>query len=259
MRLVVKVGTSILAHDTGMLNIRRVEKLCEVLSDIRSSGIDLVFVTSGAIGVGQGKLAMEERPVDVPMVQAAAAVGQCELMYTYDKMFHAYDHVAAQVLISETDLKDEERKNNFINTMTVLMELGAIPVINENDTVSTQECMNTVGDNDVLSAVIANEINADMLIILSNVNGLYDSNPLKNPDAQVLSVVNNIGPRHYAAAEGIISKIGPGGMYSKVKAADIATEKGCTVVIANGRNPEILYDILDGLDRGTKFLPKQTL
>ena len=138
MRLVVKVGTSILAHDTGMLNIRRVEKLCEVLSDIRGSGIELVFVTSAAIGVGQGKLALEERPSDLPLIQAAAAVGQCELMYTYDKMFHKYDHVAGQVLISENDLLDEERRNNFINTMTVLMELGAIPIINENDTVAVQ-------------------------------------------------------------------------------------------------------------------------
>ena len=256
MRLVVKVGTSILAHDTGMLNIRRVEKLCEVLSDIRGSGIELVFVTSAAIGVGQGKLALEERPSDLPLIQAAAAVGQCELMYTYDKMFHKYDHVAAQVLISEADLSDTERLENFINTMTVLMDLGAIPVINENDTVSTQECMNTMGDNDVLSARIAKEINADMLIILSDVRGLYDSNPLKNPDAQVLPVVKNIGPRHYAAAEGIVSKVGPGGMYSKVKAADIATESGCEVILANGRNPEVLYDILEGLSRGTKFLAK---
>ncbi|MBQ3389609.1 MAG: glutamate 5-kinase [Firmicutes bacterium] len=252
MRLVVKVGTSTLAHSTGRLNIKRVEHLCKVLSDIKNSGVELVFVTSGAIGVGQGKLSMKERPSDLPTTQAAAAVGQCELMYTYDKLFGVYNHTVAQVLVTADDIEDENRKDNFMNTMLRLLQLDVIPVINENDSVSAHECV--IGDNDTLSGIVAAAVGADLLIILSDVQGLYDSNPFNNPDAKLLRVVEKIGPEHFAAAEGTVSKLGTGGMVTKLMAAEIAVAAGCDMVIANGMNPDVLYDILEGKEVGTKFL-----
>lgn len=255
MRVVVKVGTSTLAHSTGLLNIRHVEKLCKVLSDIKNSGIELAMVSSGAIGVGQGKLSLKERPSDLPTTQAAAAVGQCELMYTYDKMFGSYNHTVAQVLVTASDIDEESRRNNFINTMVRLMQLGALPIINENDTVATDEIV--IGDNDTLGAVVANAIGADLLIILSDVEGLYDDNPNRNPDAKLLNVVEEITQKHYDAAEGSVSKLGTGGMVTKLKAAEMATAHGCDMIIANGRNPEILYDILEGKPVGTKFLARK--
>ncbi len=255
MRIVVKVGTSTLAHSTGRLNIKRVEHLCKVLSDIRNAGEELVMVSSGAIGVGQGKLSLKERPSDLPTTQAAAAVGQCELMYTYDKLFGVYNHTVAQVLVTADDIQDDNRKDNFMNTMLRLMQLDAIPIINENDSVSAAECV--IGDNDTLGGIVAAAIGADLMIILSDVQGLYDKNPFANPDAKLLRVVEEITPAHFEAAEGSVSKLGTGGMVTKLQAAQIASEAGCETVIANGMNPDILYDILEGKEVGTKFLAKR--
>ncbi|MEG0340007.1 MAG: glutamate 5-kinase, partial [Oscillospiraceae bacterium] len=185
MRIVIKVGTSTLAHATGLLNIRMVETLCKILSDIKNAGHEVVLVSSGAIGMGVGKLALNSRPVDMPTKQAAAAVGQCELMYTYDKLFSGYNHIVAQILLTGEDIEDDVRKSNVESTLNRLLELGAIPIINENDTVATQEI--AVGDNDTLSAIVAVSVKAQLLVILSDIDGLYTQDPHKNKDAKLIS------------------------------------------------------------------------
>ena len=256
MRIVVKVGTSTLAHPTGLLNIRRVEQLCEVLSDLKNAGHEIVLVSSGAIGMGVGKLSLKERPQDMPTKQAAAAVGQCELMYIYDKLFTEYNHIVAQLLITAPDLQETgSRKHNFHNTLARLLELGALPVINENDTVSTDEIV--IGDNDTLSANVASTIDADLLVLLSDIDGLYDSDPHKNPEAKLIETVRQLDESIFALAGGEGSSLGTGGMVTKLRAAKIATEAGCEMVIANGQKPEILYDIADGKHVGTRFLAKE--
>jgi len=179
MRIVVKVGTSTLAHGTGMMNIRRIEELCKVLSDVKNAGNEVILVSSGAIGMGAGKLSLKERPKDIPTKQAAAAVGQCELMYTYDRLFSMYNHTVAQILLTGSDVEDDNRRNNFHNTMYRLLELGVLPVINENDTVATDEIV--IGDNDTLGAIVATTVQADLLVLLSDIDGLYTADPHKNP------------------------------------------------------------------------------
>ncbi len=251
MRIVVKVGTSTLAHKTGRLNIRRIEKLCKVLSDLKNAGNEIILVSSGAIGMGVGKLGLSERPGDIPTKQAAAAVGQCELMYTYDKLFTEYSHNVAQILITAPDIENDDRKINFHNTLQRLLELGTIPIINENDTVSTEEI--EIGDNDTLSAVVTANIGADILILLSDIDGLYDKDPHLNPDAHLIEYVEKIDDKIIALAGGSGSRLGTGGMITKLKAAQIATEAGCDMVIANGSNPELLYDIIEGKNIGTRF------
>lgn len=251
MRIVVKVGTSTLAHKTGRLNIRRIEKLCKVLSDLKNAGNEIILVSSGAIGMGVGKLGLSERPGDIPTKQAAAAVGQCELMYTYDKLFTEYSHNVAQILITAPDIENDDRKINFHNTLQRLLELGTIPIINENDTVSTEEI--EIGDNDTLSAVVTANIGADILILLSDIDGLYDKDPHLNPDAHLIEYVEKIDDKIIALAGGSGSRLGTGGMITKIKAAQIATEAGCDMVIANGSNPELLYDIIEGKNIGTRF------
>ncbi len=254
MKLVVKVGTSTLAYSTGLLNLRHVENLCKVLSDIKNSGIELVLVSSGAIGVGYGKLSMKERPSDVPTKQAAAAIGQCELMYTYDKLFSQYNHTTAQILLTSNDIEIEERNNNFLNTIVRLLQLDVLPIINENDTVTVSEIV--IGDNDKLGAEVAKTIGADLMVILTDTEGLFDKNPVTNPDAKLIPVVEEITPKLYSSASGSGSKLGTGGMRTKLNAAEIATEAGCEMVIANGKKPELLYDILEGKSVGTKFIAK---
>lgn len=254
MRIVVKVGTSTLAHAGGLLNIRRVEELCKVLSDLKNAGHDVILVSSGAIGMGAGKLQLKNKPTDIAGKQAAAAVGQCELMYTYDKLFSEYNHTVAQLLMTGDDFEHKDRYNNFINTMNKLLEFKALPIINENDTVSTDEIK--VGDNDTLSAMVAVSVNADLLILLSDIDGLFTCDPHKNPDATLIAVVSEITDeiRALAGAEG--STLGTGGMKTKIRAAEISTSKGCDMVIANGGNPYVLYDIVDGKSVGTRFLKK---
>lgn len=251
MRIVVKVGTSTLAHSTGMLNIRRVEHLCKVLCDLKNAGHEIVLVSSGAIGMGVGKLALREPPKDMPTKQAAAAVGQCELMYTYDKLFSEYHHTVAQILLTGSDVRDEQRKLNFHNTLFRLLELGAIPVLNENDTVATEEI--GIGDNDTLSAIVAVSAKADLLVLLSDIDGLYTADPRKCADAKLISHIPEITPEIRALAGGSGSALGTGGMSTKLSAAEIASAAGIDMVIANGATPEILYKIVDGVPVGTRF------
>ena len=252
MRIVVKVGTSTLAHSTGNMNIRRVEQLCKVMSDMKNAGNEMVLVSSGAIGMGVGKLSLKERPRDIPTKQAAAAVGQCGLMYTYDKLFSEYNHTVALILITGRDVEQDDRRQNFHNTMFRLLEMDVLPIINENDTVATEEI--AIGDNDTLAAIVAREINADLLILLSDIDGLYTADPRKNPDAQFISRVEEITPEIVALGGGNGSSLGTGGMATKLRAAQIATGAGCDMIIANGEHPEVLYDIMDGKNVGTRFV-----
>ena len=251
MRIVVKIGTSTLAHPTGHLNIRRVEQLCKVMSDIKNAGHELVLVSSGAIGMGVGKLGLRQRPGDIPTKQAAAAVGQCELMYTYDNLFGDYHHTVAQLLITGDDTADETRHRNFTNTLNRLLELGALPILNENDTVATEEIV--IGDNDTLAAIVAKSVQADLLILLSDIDGLYTADPHTHPEATLLHRITAIDDsvRQLAGVSG--STQGTGGMITKLRAAEICMNCGCDMVIANGSNPENLYDILDGKEIGTRF------
>lgn len=251
MRIVIKIGTSTLAHPTGHLNIRRVEQLCKIMSDIKNAGHELILVSSGAIGMGVGKLGLRERPKDIPSKQAAAAVGQCELMYTYDKLFSEYHHTVAQLLITGDDTTNDTRRLNFTNTLNRLLELGALPVINENDTVATDEIV--IGDNDTLAAIVARSVHADMLILLSDIDGLYTADPHTHPEAALLHHVARVDD-HIREIAGISSSTqGTGGMVTKLHAAEICLGCGCKMVIANGNNPGNLYDILEGKTVGTTF------
>ena len=252
MRIVIKIGTSTLAHPTGHLNIRLVDELCKTISDIKNTGHQVILVSSGAIGMGVGKLGLLERPKDIPTKQAAAAVGQCELMYTYDKLFGEYNHTVAQLLIPGEDIRTQQRHENFSNTLNRLLDLGAMPIINENDTVSTDEIV--IGDNDTLAAYVAESVKAELLILLSDINGLYTADPHKNPDAKLIPVIEKLTDEIYALAGASSTKQGTGGMVTKLRAAAIATEAGCDMVIANGKNPGNLYNILDGKAVGTRFI-----
>ena len=254
MRIVVKIGTSTLAHSTGHLNIRLVEQLCKILSDIKNSGHQVIMVSSGAIGMGVGKLGLRSRPTDIPTKQAAAAVGQCELMYTYDKLFSEYHHTVAQLLITGDDVASAERHENFSNTINRLLELDALPIINENDTVSTAEL--GIGDNDTLAAIVAQSVSADLLVLLSDIDGLYTADPHTDPNAKLISKVTVLDESITALAGGSNGKQGTGGMVTKLHAAKICMDCGCDMVIANGANPKNLYDILDGKAVGTRFTEK---
>lgn len=252
MRIVVKVGTSTLAHATGRLNIRHVEELVKVLSDLKNAGHQVILVSSGAIGMGVGKLNLPGKPSDMPTKQAAAAVGQCELMYTYDKLFLQYNHTVAQVLLTGEDVDHPERRENFENTMERLLELGALPVINENDTIATAEIK--VGDNDTLGAIVACCTKADLLVLLSDIEGLYTADPHKDPNAVLIREVTAITPDIEALAGGAGSGQGTGGMVTKLRAARRVTQQGIPMVIANGADPLCLYDIVEGKPVGTRFL-----
>ncbi len=255
MRIVVKVGTSTLAHATGHSNIRRVEQLCKVMSDLKNAGHELVLVSSGAIGMGVGKLSLKQRPADMATKQAAAAVGQCELMYTYDKLFAEYNHTVAQILLTGDDLNDEKRRANFHQTLFRLLELEALPIINENDTVATEEI--GIGDNDTLGAIVAVNAGADLLILLSDIDGLYDADPHTHPDARLIPLVEELNDEVLALAGGAGTTLGTGGMATKLHAAQIATVAGIDMVIANGENPDVLYEIVNGKAVGTRFCGKK--
>lgn len=252
MRIVVKIGTSTLAYATGQLNIRRVEELCKTMSDIRNAGHELILVSSGAIGMGVGKLGLRTRPRDIPTKQAAAAVGQCELMYVYDKLFGEYHHTVAQLLITADNLSNETRHANFTNTLNRLLELGAVPVINENDTVATDEIV--IGDNDTLAAMVAESVEANLLVLLSDIDGLYTADPHADPTARLLPVVHRVDDGIRALAGVSSTDQGTGGMVTKLRAAEICLNCGCEMVIANGREPRLLYDIAEGKPVGTRFV-----
>ena len=255
MRIAVKIGTSTLAHATGHLNIRRVEELCRVISDIKNAGHEIILVSSGAIGMGVGKLGLRQRPTDTPSKQAAAAVGQCELTYTYDKLFSEYHHTVPQLLITGDDVANEKRHRNFSNTLNRLLELGALPIINENDTVATEEIV--IGDNDTLAAIVAQSVQADLLVLLSDIDGLYTADPHTHPDARLIPRVSKIDGEILSLAGVSGSNLGTGGMVTKLQAAKICLSCGCEMVITNGNRPTVLYDIVDGKQVGTTFSEKR--
>ncbi len=255
MRIVVKVGTSTLTHATGRMDIRHVETLCKVLSDVKNAGYEIVLVSSGAIGMGVGKLNLRERPADMPGKQAAAAVGQCELMYVYDKLFNQYNHTIAQILLTGEDLRDDERHRNFSNTVSRLLELGVLPVINENDTVSTAEI--AVGDNDTLGALVAESVRADLLIVLTDIDGLYTTDPRHDPQAKLIPEVHEITEQMRESAGGGGTALATGGMATKLIAAEICMKAGTDMVILNGAKPLLIYDILEGKQVGTKFIGRK--
>ena len=254
-RIVVKIGTSTLAHPSGLLNIRRVEELCRVLSDLKNAGHEIILVSSGAIGMGAGKLSLPHRPEDTPTKQAAAAVGQCELMYTYDKAFAEYNHTVAQILLTAADVDHPDRFQTFHNTMRRLLDLKALPIINENDTVATEEM--GIGDNDTLAAVVAVSMEADLLILLSDIDGLYTADPHTHPEATLIAEIPALTREIWELAGGSGSSLGTGGMSTKLQAADICTQAGCDMVIANGSSPSVLYDIADGKPVGSRFRGKK--
>lgn len=250
-RIVVKVGTSTLTYDTGKINLRRMSKLAQVLSDLKNAGIEIALVTSGAIGVGVGKLGLKERPHDTPGRQAAATVGQCELMFLYDKFFGEYGNITGQLLVTKDDFDDEERHRNLHNSFMKLFEYGAIPVINENDSVAVDEIV--FGDNDSLSAHVAKIVDADLLIILTDIDGLFSANPREDENAVLIHSVDAITDEILALAGGSGTSRGTGGMITKLHAAQIATTAGIDTVVMNGSDPEEIYKLLDGRQIGTLF------
>ena len=254
MRIVIKVGTSTLAHPGGRLNIRHTEDLVKVWSDIKNAGHELVVVSSAATGLGVGKLQIA-RPQDMVTKQAAAAVGQCELMYTYDRLFGQYNHTVAQMLLTWEDFDHENRRVNLHNTLERLLELGAIPIINENDPIACEEY--SLGDNDTLAALVAECIHADLVILLSDIDGLYTADPHTHADARLIPLVESITPEIAELAGGAGSSLGTGGMATKISAARRATAAGVDLIIANGAHAEVLYDIMDGKPVGTRFAGKK--
>jgi len=259
MRIVIKVGTSTLAHAGGRLNIRRVEQLCKVLSDLKNAGNELVLVSSGAIGMGVGKLGLPGRPTDMQGKQAAAAVGQCELMYTYDKLFSEYSHTVAQILLTADDIQDKRRSGHVHDTLERLLQWNALPIINENDAVATDEIgiQTTIGENDSLSAVVARLVQADLLVLLSDIDGLYTADPHKETNAKLIPVVEDITPQICQLAGGSATSLGSGGMATKIRAARIVMDAGIDMVIVNGEDPQILYRLFAGEEVGTRFVGKK--
>ena len=254
-RIVVKVGTSTLTYDTGKINIRRLSKLAQVLSDLKNAGKEVVLVTSGAIGVGVGKLGLKEKPRDIPGRQAAATVGQCELMFLYDKFFGEYGNITGQLLVTRDDFENDERHTNLHNSFMKLFEYGAIPIVNENDSIAVEEIV--FGDNDSLSAHIAKIVEADLLIILTDIDGLFNANPREDENAVLIHSVDEITDDILALAGGSGTARGTGGMITKLHAAQIATQAGIDTVVMNGSDPEDLYKLLDGRQIGTLFKAKR--
>ena len=257
-RIVVKVGTSTLTYPNGLLNLRRIERFVRVLSDLKNMGKEIVLVTSGAIGVGVGKIGLPERPRDIQSKQALAAVGQVELMDMYDRQFSQYNHTIAQVLLTRDIMENESRCAHCRNTFSRLLEYGVVPVVNENDTVSTHEIQ--FGDNDRLSAIVAALVGADLLILLSDIDGLYSDDPRRNPQAEFISQVKEITPQLMEMGKGTAgSDVGTGGMAAKLAAARIATDSGSDMIIANGGNVEVIHEIMQGMPRGTLFMAHENL
>ena len=260
-RIVVKVGTSTLTHDTGSLNLRSMEHLVRALADLHGCGNEIILVTSGAIAVGTARLGLSERPRELRMKQAAAAVGQCRMMHIYDKLFAEYNRSVAQILLTGDDVEDPDRAEHLRSTFSALLEMGVIPVVNENDSVSSAEIETghhkVLGDNDTLSAIVAALCHADLLVLLSDIDGLYDADPRTHPEAQRFHRVEALTPEILEMAGGAGTWRGTGGMATKLSAARIAMESGCDMVITNGARPEDLYGIVEGQDIGTRFLARK--
>jgi glutamate 5-kinase len=254
-RVVVKIGTSTLTYANGRINLSRIEKLVRQISDIHNSGVDVVVVSSGAIGAGMGMLNLKERPSTLPQKQAIAAVGQGALLYTWQKLFSEYGKTIGQVLLTNDDIANRVRFLNARNTFFALMDMGIIPIVNENDAVATDEIK--VGDNDTLSALVSSVIEADLLILLTDIDGLYDKDPNENEDAKLIKTVSRINKKIQNAASGAGSKFGTGGMATKISAGKIAVASGTNMIIAPGHKEKILNKIIDREDVGTLFLKKE--
>lgn len=256
-RIVIKVGTSTLTHENGKINLARVDKLSEVLSDLMNQGLEIILVTSGAVGLGMNKLKLDSKPKNVRERQAAAAVGQSELMHLYSKFFSEYGHIVGQILLTKDVIDHENSRLNVINTFETLLEKGIIPIVNENDSVSTDELEyndhHTFGDNDTLSAIVSSLINADLLILLSDIDGFYDDDPNLNKQAKLIHEVKKIDEEIKNSAKGVINNKGTGGMATKINAAKICLDAHIKMIIAQGKDPQILYNILKGEQVGTLF------
>ena len=260
-RIVVKVGTSTLTHESGALDLRSMEHLVRTLADLHGAGNDVILVTSGAIAVGTAKLGLAERPKELRMKQAAAAVGQCRMMHIYDKLFSEYNRSVAQILLTGDDVEDPDRAEHLRSTFSALLEMGVIPVVNENDSVSSAEIETgrhkVLGDNDTLSAIVAALCQADLLVLLSDIEGLYTADPRQDPSAKLVPVVEAVTPEIEALAGGKGSELATGGMATKLRAAKMVTARGCDMVITNGKRMEDLYGIVEGQDIGTRFIAKR--
>ena len=260
-RIVVKVGTSTLTNDSGKSDLRATDRLVCTLADIQNMGYEVILVSSGAIAVGRNKLKMQGRADNntMRMKQVAAAVGQCSLMYLYDKFFGDYDKTVAQILLNAEDIEQEEKKENLTNTFNALLEMGVIPIVNENDSVSYTEIESEdrlFGDNDMLSSVVAVLCRAKRLVILSDIDGFYDSDPRLHPNAKLIEQIDAIDESVYSLAGGAGSRRGTGGMRTKLQAAQLATSNGIDTIVTNGKRPEVLYDIVRGGKAGTLFTGK---
>ena len=254
-RIVVKVGTSTLTHESGLLNFERIEKIARQLSDLHNQNKEVILVTSGAIGVGATKLALKKSPKTIPEKQAAAAIGQGLLLHIYEKFFSEYGQIIAQILLTKDDINHKVRYSNAHNTFNELLRQGVIPIVNENDAIATHEIK--FGDNDTLSALVAKLVDADLLILLSDIDGLYDCDPRKNPNAKLTSLVKEITEDIEDCAGDAGSKLGTGGMNTKIKAAKIAVDAGVSMIIANGASENIIKDIISGKEMGTLFLAQK--
>lgn len=255
-RVVVKIGTSTLSFPSGRLNFQRIELLSEVLSTIRNSGKEIILVSSGAIGVGAGRMGLDRKPDEVAKKQALAAIGQAELMRIYQKFFEARGQLVAQVLLTKDIVAIRDRNINARNTLNKLLEMGIIPIINENDTIATDEIV--FGDNDTLSAYVTELVGADLLIMLSDIDGLYSANPRTNPEAKIIPTVHGMTPEIEQLASGAGSSFGTGGMVTKFIAARICEKAGADMIIVNGVEPRLMFDIFEGKEVGTLFLTPET-
>lgn len=257
-RIVVKVGTSTLTHGSGALNLHRMEQLVRVLADLSGAGHQVILVSSGAIGIGTARLNLPERPKELRMKQAAAAVGQCRMMHIYDKLFSEYNRIVSQILLTGDDVDHAERAKHLTGTFEALLSLGVIPVVNENDSVSSAEIETgrhkVLGDNDTLSAIVARLCHADLLILVSDIDGLYEADPHTHPEAKLIPRVADLTPEILEMAGGAGTWRGTGGMATKLNAAKIAMDCGCDMVITNGQRTEDLYNIVAGDDIGTRFI-----
>ena len=252
-RIVIKIGSSSLTHpETGDLNMRKIEKLVRIISDLRGEGREVVLVSSGAIAAGRQALGFTERPKEITQKQAFAAVGQARLMMVYQKLFAEYNQTAAQILMTKNTMINKESRFNARNTFDELLKLGTVPIVNENDTVSTYEIQ--FGDNDRLSALVAALIGADVLMLMSDIDGMYTDDPNKNPDAEMIPLVRELTPELLAMGKDTGSSVGTGGMSAKLVAAQIATGSGSDMVIANAADLDVIYEILNGEEKGTLFV-----
>jgi len=258
-RIAVKVGTSTLTHQNATLNLRQMERLVRVLSDLKSAGHEIILISSGAISVGVQKLRLPGRPEELSVKQAAAAVGQCQLMHLYDKFFSEYSITVGQILLTRDDVEQPSIKETLLNTLRAMVALGVIPVINENDSVSHEEIESTdkiFGDNDTLSAIVADMCEADVLVLLSDIDGLFERDPREDPTALMLEEVHELTDEIRQGAMGAGTWRGSGGMITNLQAAEICMKAGIDMIITNGEHPEALYDIAEGKKVGTRFFGK---